>query len=189
MRSKVPQGVACGRFQPFHLGHLEYVLAAKKQCDFLWVGIPNPEPSLTKRDPADPHRSLPTSNPFTYHERFLMIRESLLEAGVPRKQFDIVPFPINFPERIPWYAPKHAKYFVTVYDDWGRKRVSLLQSAGLDVCVLWERTPDSKVTTGGEIRSMMQKKQRWQSKVPKAVAKTFRESGADERIRSFQPMH
>jgi len=33
------EGSAHGRFQPFHNGHLEYVLAAQKQSDFLWIGI------------------------------------------------------------------------------------------------------------------------------------------------------
>jgi nicotinamide mononucleotide adenylyltransferase len=32
-------GVVHGRFQPFHNGHLEYVLSAKQKCDFLYVGI------------------------------------------------------------------------------------------------------------------------------------------------------
>lgn len=97
-------GVVHGRFQPLHIGHLEYFLAAKKKCDFLIVGITNPDPSLTKPDESNPHRSLDTSNPFTYFERYTMIKESLLEAGLKRDEFDIVPFPINFPDLIKYYV-------------------------------------------------------------------------------------
>lgn len=31
-------GVVCGRFQIFHKEHLQYVLAAKKECKYLIVG-------------------------------------------------------------------------------------------------------------------------------------------------------
>ena len=33
------QGSVHGRFQPPHNGHLEYILAAKVQVKFLWIGI------------------------------------------------------------------------------------------------------------------------------------------------------
>src|SRR4030042_5015193 len=94
-----------GRFQPFHLGHLKYALAAKKKCDLLIVGITNSDPSLTKYDKANPYRSLSISNPFTYFERLSMIKEALIEGGVKRSKFEIVPFPINKPKLLKYYIP------------------------------------------------------------------------------------
>ena len=36
-------GMIHGRFQPFHTGHLEYLVAAAARCERLVVGITNPE--------------------------------------------------------------------------------------------------------------------------------------------------
>ena len=40
-------GVVCGRFQIFHNEHLQYVMAAKEQCEHLIVGITSPDPSVS----------------------------------------------------------------------------------------------------------------------------------------------
>ena len=32
-----------GRFQGLHIGHMEYLLEGKKRCDFLYIGITNPD--------------------------------------------------------------------------------------------------------------------------------------------------
>ena len=93
-------GVIHGRFQGLHKGHMEYLLEGKRRCDFLYIGITNPDPGLTKDNSADLKRSKPEENPFTYYERMNMIRDAMLEAGVSRQEFEIVPFPINFPELI-----------------------------------------------------------------------------------------
>ncbi|MFC1888297.1 hypothetical protein ACFL4G_00935, partial [Thermodesulfobacteriota bacterium] len=50
-------GVIHGRFQVFHNDHLAYVLAGKARCRHLVVAITNPDPTLTRDDPADPDRS------------------------------------------------------------------------------------------------------------------------------------
>ena len=42
-------GVVRGRFQVFHLKHLEYVLAAKMRCRKLLIGIEEPE-RIFRRD-------------------------------------------------------------------------------------------------------------------------------------------
>ena len=92
-------GVAHGRFQPLHPGHLEYLLAAKARCRLLVVGITNPDPSQTAHESSDPNRGLPDANPFTYYERHVMVERSLVAAGIGRDEFRIVPFPHSFPER------------------------------------------------------------------------------------------
>ncbi|MEE3919398.1 hypothetical protein V2I01_16940 [Micromonospora sp. BRA006-A] len=37
------EGFAHGRFQVLHMEHLEYLLAAAERCDFLHVGITQPD--------------------------------------------------------------------------------------------------------------------------------------------------
>src|ERR1039457_6876396 len=96
-------GVVHGRFQPFHNHHLRYCEAALGRCDHLLIGITNPDRKLTAPDGADPARSLGESNPLTYYERLVVIREGLLSTGHSSTVFDIVPFPINFPHLLSQY--------------------------------------------------------------------------------------
>lgn len=161
-------GVAHGRFQPLHPGHLEYLLAAKARCRLLVVGITNPDPSQTAFEETDPGRGLASSNPFTYYERYVMVEQSLLAAGVPYDEFRIVPFPHSFPERLRHYAPADATYFLTVYDEWGDAKTERLRALGLRTEVLWRRT--EKVTTGTEIRSLLRAGRPWEHLVEPAVA-------------------
>ncbi|MFW9785970.1 MAG: adenylyltransferase/cytidyltransferase family protein, partial [Candidatus Heimdallarchaeota archaeon] len=98
--SKYEIGVIHGRFQVLHNDHIKYLMAGKNMCNYLVVGITNPDPSLTRDSEANPHRSKPFANPLTYYERFLMIQAALLEQGLSYTEFSIVPFPINVPELI-----------------------------------------------------------------------------------------
>lgn len=163
-------GIALGRFQPFHLKHLEYLLAAKARCPQLVVGITNPDTSLRVESFNDPHRSLPENNPFTYFERSSMVRDSLVDAGVERGEFHIVPAPLGtqtLGEYLP--SPKEAMAYVTVYDDWGDERILLLERFGYAVEVIWRRTPKEKEITGTDVRRRILADEDWQSLVPSAV--------------------
>jgi len=176
-------GVIHGRFQPPHLGHMEYLLAGKSRCQFLLVGIANPDPGLTANDSANPSRSLPSSNPFTYYERLLMVRDSLLGAGVSREEFEIVPFPVNYPQLIRYYVPMDARFFLTIYDEWGRAKLEMLRSLGVEVDVMWERSMPDRFTTSTEVRRLMAAGGTWEHLVPLAVARIIHELGLDKRIR------
>ena len=73
----VELGFIHGRFQLFHNDHLNYALLAKEQCKKLIVGITSPENATLIREEIDPHRSEAASNPFTYYERFNMVKLAL----------------------------------------------------------------------------------------------------------------
>lgn len=184
--SIAPVGVIHGRFQPVHLGHMEYLLAGKRRCRFLFIGITNPDPMLTAREPTNPARSLPLANPLTFYERLIMLREAMLEARVPRKEFDIVPFPINYPNHLKSYVPKDALYFLTIYDDWGRTKLKLLQSLGLETEVMWERGMTERLTSGTEVRQLIVSDGDWQHLVPRSVAKLVEDFRLGQRIRALQ---
>lgn len=68
-----------GRFQPFHLGHLDVVKNALKDNDLLLIGIGSAE---TNYRPA---------NPFTANERFQMIEMALEEANIKPERYRIIP--------------------------------------------------------------------------------------------------
>jgi cytidyltransferase-like protein len=165
-------GIVQGRFQPLHLGHIEYILAGMSLCEKLWVGITNPDLELSPHEPTSPHRSLPESNPFRYFERAEMISASLVEFGIDPKRFQVVPFPLDNPERISTYVPDDGQFFVTIYDSWGWQKYNLLNQyfAGR-VDLLWERRPSERLTSGTLIRQMIRDgSDNWREFVPKSVS-------------------
>lgn len=181
-------GVIHGRFQMLHIGHMEYLLAGKKRCEYLLIGITNPDISLIKHSDANPHRSTSLANPLTYYERFQMIKGALLEAGINRDEFDIVPFPINFPELLFNYVPRSAKYYMTIYDGWSTEKQSILQQLGCDIDIMWTRTNDEKVTSGSEVRSRIIRNEPWDELVPEFVFNYITKNKIDERIRQAGKM-
>jgi cytidyltransferase-like protein len=173
-------GVIHGRFQPLHLGHLEYLLAGAARCETLVVGITNPDPSLTTAEASDPERGTAEANPCTFYERYLMIEGALREAGAERIR--IVPFPHSFPERLRFYAPTDATYFITIYDEWGETKLTRLAALGLTTDVMWRRS--DKPISGSRVRREIAMDGPWRELVPPAVAEVITEHRIDERIKN-----
>jgi nicotinamide mononucleotide adenylyltransferase len=179
-------GVVHGRFQPVHNDHLRrLILPASKKCDFLIVGIANPSVGLTAYDATNPHRSEVINNPFSYWERLIMVRASLLENNITCDRFTIVPFPINFPEQISNYVPREAIHFLTVYDEWGRKKQKMLEEAGLIVEVLQSASLSEKGISGTDVRTALRQGQDWERYVPSSVARFIHEQDIDVRLSGF----
>jgi cytidyltransferase-like protein len=179
--SRVPVAVIHGRFQPLHLGHLEYLLAGARTCDVLVVGITNPDPEQTRFEPADPARGKPEANPFTFYERYLMVEGALREAGIAPEAVRIVPFPHATPERLHHYAPADALHLLTIYDRWGEEKLRRFERLGRRVDVLWRRT--EKFTSGSEVRRRARDGAPWEHLVPPAVASILRRPELQERLR------
>jgi cytidyltransferase-like protein len=173
-------GVIHGRFQPLHIGHLEYLLAGKARCDLLVVGLSDPDPWQRKSEATNPERGQAGSNPCTFYERYLMVEGALRDEGVAPEDLRIVPFPISWPERLSHYAPRDAEYYLSIYDDWGDSKLKRLQELGLNTTVLWRR--DHKVTTGTRVRNLIASGGDWQRWVPAATARVIVEQGIDRRI-------
>ena len=179
----IETGVIHGRFQVLHNDHLRYLLAGKERCRHLVVGITKPDPGLTRNDEADPDRSRPGNNPLTYFERLLLVRDALLEADVPAREFDIVPFPISSPELYRYYVPLDAVFFLTIYDAWGRQKRSRFESLGLRCDVMWERPLSEKGISGREIREAMIRGESWKDRVPPAVCRRLKAWDIETRLR------
>jgi len=166
-------GVIHGRFQLLHNDHLKYLLAGKERCEHLVVGITNPDPTLTRPDPADPARSRGETNPFTYFERYCMVRDALADEGL-RDEISIVPFPINFPELYHYYLPMQATFFLTIYDEWGEKKLQLFNAMGLATEILWRRPLGQKGLSATAIRHKILSGEPWEDLVPPAVARLIK---------------
>lgn len=166
----IDTGVAHGRFQIFHNDHLKYLQAAKARCRHLVVAITNPDPTLTGFDPADPNRSSPERNPLSYYERHCIIKAALQAQRWGLEDFSIVPLPINFPDLYHYYVPLTATFFLTIYDDWGERKLQMFLSLGLSTEVLWRRPLVEKGLTGSGIRLLMVLQEKWDHLVPPGAA-------------------
>lgn len=180
-------GVIHGRFQVLHNDHLRYLLAGKERCGHLVVGITNPDPLLTKDDPADPRRSRPGANPLTYFERYVLVRSALIQEGIAHQEFSVVPFPINIPELYRYYVPLDAVFFLTIYDAWGRKKLEKFKSLGLRTEVLWVREPSEKGLSGSDVRRRMAMGEPWEHMVPPSVRDLLISWGVPGRLRDMGP--
>lgn len=178
-------GVIHGRFQVLHNDHLKYLLAGKDLCNHLVVGITNPDPSLTREDAADTERSNPMNNPLTYFERYTMVRTALHEAGLQMQQFSVVPLPINVPALYTHYVPLDATFFLTIYDEWGRRKKQQFEDLSLSTHVLWERKPHLKGISAKQVREKILAGEYVDDMVPRATAKLILKWKLRERLESI----
>ncbi|MRR54351.1 MAG: nicotinate-nucleotide adenylyltransferase [Deltaproteobacteria bacterium] len=178
-------GVIHGRFQVLHNDHLAYLLAGAALCRHLVVGITNPDPFLTKEESADPKRSSPVANPLSYFERYLMVRAVLDEAGIESSRFSVVPFPINMPELYKYYVPLDALFFLSIYDDWGKRKLEYFTLLGLSTHVLREVSAAQKGLSASEIRRRMALDESWEELVPPAVVALMKKWNIPARLRSL----
>ena len=171
-------GVVFGRFQPLHKGHLENILIPFNECEFVYLGITNPDNHLIDYDKTDKNRSMRSSNPFTYFHRQEMIKRTLLDQKIPLNRFEIIPFPINFPELILDYSPKNALYYVADLindnaNEWNLKKVSILRNLELRTKTLRNK----RITSSTEVRKRIREGSAWEELVPKPVFNYINENG------------
>jgi cytidyltransferase-like protein len=161
-----------GRFQPFHLGHLEYLRGAAGRCDEIFVGITNPDPARIRPEASDPLRHLPESNPFSYVERLLMVKAAARDAAIDLARLHVIPFPVNEPELWPAYVPDDVVQFIRLFSDWGGTKLERLRDAGYDVVVLDEGA--AKEVSGADVRAAIREGGDWESLVPPGVAEVLK---------------
>jgi nicotinamide mononucleotide adenylyltransferase len=179
-------GVIHGRFQILHNDHLKYLLAGKALCRHLVIGITNPDPFLTDKEETAPTRSDPLENPLTYYERCIMVKTVMLDAGIPSSEITIVPLPISRPDRYRYYVPLDAVFFLSIYDDWGRRKRHYFQSMGLATHVLWEVSPEEKGISAADIRRRITSGRLWEHLVPACVPSLVKKWGIPDRLKGLQ---
>lgn len=145
-----------GRFQPFHLGHLEAVKQILTREDSVIVAIGSAQYSHTM------------DNPFTAGERVEMIYRTLISAGVESERFFLIPIPDIGEHRL-WVSRvvSFCPAFQTVYSNNNLVKI-LFEEAGFRV----EPVPyyNRQVYVATEIRAMMASGGDWRSLLhPEAV--------------------
>ncbi len=193
---KIKTGIAQGRFHIIHWGHMEYLLEAKKNCEYLIIGITDCDPERAyfnydktmhdydRNNLLEPFRSVNNPVfPFTFYDRMKMIKDALIDEGVNPEEFDIVPFPIHKIEFLKYYIPINSTIFITIYDEWGKQKVEMFKKIGFKIKILWERDMSTRFTTGTEVRRRIINNEDWSKLVPKAVYNYIIENNLHEKLK------
>ncbi|AAY79716.1 nicotinamide-nucleotide adenylyltransferase [Sulfolobus acidocaldarius] len=159
-----------GRFQPFHLGHLQVVKWLLDRYEELIIMIGSGQESHS------PY------NPFTAGERLVMVKESLAETGIDLRKVVIFPVMESFTSKnwiriVEMYSP-HFDVIIS-----GNPLVyTVAKEAGYMV----ERVPmfNRDIYNATRIRKLiMENDLKWMECVPKSVSQFIRDIKGDERIR------
>ncbi len=164
-------GLYIGRFQPFHLGHLEAVRHILQQVDELIIVVGSAQSSHT------------VENPFTAGERTTMIRLALKEANIDPSKYVVTPLP-DAEFHMVWVAHllSQTPAFQVAFTN-EPLTARLLKEAGVRV----ERIPfyHRESYTATEVRRRMLNSEDWESLLPRAVADYSKKIGGIERIREI----
>jgi len=114
-----------------------------------------------------------------------MVRGVLLEAGLSETDFSIVPFPINLPDLYRYYLPIEAVFYLTIYDEWGQRKLGLFKALGLRTEVLWSRPSEEKGLKASEIRQKMINREPWEHLVPGTTQILMKKWAIPERLRNL----
>ncbi len=160
-------GLLIGRFQPFHLGHLEAFRFALSKVDKLWIGIGSSNKSSEK------------NNPFTADERKEMILSSIDTSISNKIQVFSVPDLENHEkwiENIDMIVPDFDVVFTndeltqSLYSKRGKK-------------VIQVPFKDREVLSGTNIRNKILSDQNWQTLVPVGTNTVMKKIGANNRLK------
>jgi nicotinamide-nucleotide adenylyltransferase len=114
-----------------------------------------------------------------------MVRTVLEEAGIASSEFSVVPFPINMPDLYRYYVPLDALFFLSIYDDWGQRKLEYFTSLGLATHVLRDVTLARKGLSATDIRRQMVQNGAWEELVPQAVANLMKKWDIPGRLRDM----
>ncbi len=157
-----------GRFQPFHLGHLDLVKQILNECDEVIIAITSSQFNYLEKDP------------FTAGERMEMIHNSLKEASIDMSRCFVVSIENQF-NIATWasYLKSALPQFDKVYS--GNDYVSMLL-ADSGISVVTPKFLDRTQYNATKIRSMIISDENWKDSVPKAVHEFLTKINAKNRL-------
>jgi len=156
------QRVACftGRFQPFHLQHLEVLSALSHNFDLLIIGVTNPDLSDLQEHNASLHRHTDKANPFSYESRVKIIQDSLTGlAQTELIEFEIIPFDLTAPES--WKVPAETVFAVRIFSPWEKSKLALFSDQSFETLEL--PAPSKKLSASDIRQSLAANDSTWKS--------------------------
>ncbi len=157
-----------GRFQPFHLGHLDLTRQILSECDEIIVAVTSAQFNYLAKDP------------FTAGERVEMIHSSLKDAGVDMSRCNILCLENQF-NVATWTSYLNAALppFDRVYS--GNDYVSMLL-ADSSIDVLKPNFLDRSKYNATDIRQKMITGDSWHELVPPAVTRIIHRINGVDRL-------
>ena len=162
-------GLLIGRFQPFHLGHLEALRFALSKVDKLWLGI------------GSSNKPLEEENPFSAEERKEMILSSIDESM--KNRISVYPIPdvdnhLRWIEKIDTIVPKFDVIFSNdelTQHLYSKRSVSVLPIPFLNRGRL----------SGTNIRNLIQSDQKWDDLVTNGAKNFLMAISAKDRLKNL----
>ena len=162
-------GLLVGRFQPFHLGHVDAIKFALDKVENLWLGI------------GSSNRSLEKNNPFSADERKKMIQSSIDSSISKKIQIFYLPdledhkkWIENIDEIVPKYDMVFSNDEMTHH---------LYSKRNMKVISIPFTNRDE--LSGTNIREKIQSGQNWDHLVPEGTKKTLEVIGTKDRLDSL----
>ena len=162
-------GLLIGRFQPFHLGHLEALRFALSKVENLWVGLGSSNTPAQK------------NNPFSAEERQEMILSSIDNSMKDKISIYFIPDldnHVKWIEKIDTIVPK----FDIVFSN--DELTNHLYSKR-DVQVIKIPFHERNVLSGTNIRDLIISDQKWTDLVPEGTKNFLINSNAKERLKNL----
>ena len=162
------RGLMMGRFQPFHIGHLDLVRQILKECDEIIIAITSSQFNYLDKDP------------FTAGERIEMIHNSLKESDVDLTRCIILAIENQF-NIATWssYLKSMLPQFDKVYS--GNEYVKMLL-ADSKIEVVKPVFLDREQYNATKIRSMIISGEDWGKFVPSAVLEFIKKINGKNRL-------
>lgn len=160
-------GLLIGRFQPFHLGHLEALQFALSKVDKLWVGL-----GSSNKPPQK-------NNPFSAEERKKMILDSIDDSIKPRIQIYAIPDlenHIKWIELIDTIVPEFDVIFTN--DDLTKHLYSKR-----NITVMSIPFTKREILSGTNIRDMIITDQNWEDLVPEGTKNFLNAINVKDRLK------
>jgi len=162
-------GLLIGRFQPFHLGHLEAFRFALSKVDKLWVGLGSSNKPAQKNDP------------FSAEERKEMILSSIDDSMKDKISIYFIPDldnHVKWIEEIDTIVPKFDMVFSN--DDLTKHLYSTISVQVIPIPFL-----KRDVLSGTTIRDLIISDQKWDDLVPEGTKNFLINISAKERLKNL----
>jgi nicotinamide-nucleotide adenylyltransferase len=165
------RGLMMGRFQPFHLGHLELVNQILNDCDEVIIALTGSQFNYIEKDP------------FTSGERIEMIHQTLKENNIDLGRCYIVAIENQF-NVATWasYLKSSLPHFDKIYS--GNEYVVMLL-ADFGYTVVSPQFLDREQYNATKIRQMIANDGEWEKLVPSSVSQIIKKINGVKRIKTI----
>jgi len=162
-------GLLIGRFQPFHLGHLEALQFALSKVDKLWIGLGSSNKPVQK------------NNPFSAEERKQMILSSIDDTMKEKISIYFIPDldnHVKWIEKIDTIVPK---FDIIFSNDELTKHLYSKRSVQVIAIPFLNRN----TLSGTNIRDLIISDQKWDNLVPQGTRNFLKNTSAKEHLKNL----